>query len=213
MRLSKPRVQVKPHVEDLSITPLTDRVQLRAGEIVLLNVVDADADREGITRQTLAEVYQFRIANANQRLPGRPRPLNSFCAVPPSPWLTCLEFLFVGWLINRVFRWLEARADRRLKRNLRDIEAGSQRLVHAGRLWLLLAALFRAIRLVRSYLLAYVTLTSVLDLFALDAFHRRRRPPARPGALAGTLGRGGGGQRRAWCSSWFCSLSRGACRT
>lgn len=151
-------------VENLSITPLTDRVQLRAGEIVLLNVVDADADREGITRQTLAEVYQFRIANAisNYREDRSPEQLLRSAAIALA---YLLGFLFVGWLINRVFRWLEARAERRLKRNLRDIEAKSQRLVHAGRLWLLLAALFRAIRLGAIVLLAYITLTSVLDLF------------------------------------------------
>lgn len=153
---------IKP--TDVVISELPDRTQLLAGDLVFVNVLDSDSRWEGLGRETLTEIYREQILKAIDRYRSDRQPerlvMGSAFALG---YLAALALLV--WLVNRLFRWLEARAERHLKRNLEDIEARSQKLVHAGRLWLLLAALFRALRLGLLVLLVYLAATRILDLF------------------------------------------------
>lgn len=150
--------------EDIVVFNLEDRTQIRAGETVLINVLDADAALEGLSRGTLADILLEKTQKsiADYRAERRPERLlkSSGFAV-----LYLLILAVLMWLVSRAFRWLESRAEKRLERNLRNIEARSQRLVHAGRIWLFLAGLFRTLKLVILVVLVYLVITSVLELF------------------------------------------------
>ncbi len=149
---------------DLSVFEMEDRTQLLAGKAVIVNLLDSDGAAEGLSRSTLAEIYQKRIQDAvlayrADREPGRLLKAGGIALA----YLGLLAFFF--WAVTKSFRWFESKAEKRLERNLRDIEKKSQRLVHAGRVWILLASLLRSLRLLTLAILIYLAATHVLELF------------------------------------------------
>ena len=89
--------------EDLSVSLLADRAQIRAGDIVLINVLDSDAWMQGLGRETLAEVYSEKIAEAisRYRIDRRPERLLKATGLALA---YLLAFFLLTWLVNRLFR-------------------------------------------------------------------------------------------------------------
>lgn len=149
---------------DIVIIEFADRTQLLAGDILFISVLDSDARQEGLSRETLADIYRRQISKTIDRYRADRRPERLALSFAFAlGYLLALALLV--WGVNRLFHWLEARAERDLKRNFEDIEHRSQKLVNAGRLWLLLATLFRALRLGLLVLLVYLAATRILELF------------------------------------------------
>jgi len=149
---------------DFVISKLADRTQLLAGDVILINIFESDALGQGLALETLAEVYKEQILNAVDRYRTDRRPEK--LAIGFGFALAYLLLLILlTWLVSHSFHWLETRAEGHLRRNFEDIELRSQKLLHAGRLWLLLAALFRALRLGLLVLIVYLAATRILDLF------------------------------------------------
>lgn len=150
--------------DTLKIETIGDRSRVIAGDTHLVTVLNADAMREGIDRQLLAEVYRERIIEVigeyrEDREPGRLGRSIGFAA----GYVTLLVLLI--WGVHKVFKRLERMAERHVKHSLRDLERKSHRLLHAGRLWMLLDAFFRAVRWILVVLFIYVAITRILDLF------------------------------------------------
>jgi small-conductance mechanosensitive channel len=158
--------------QDITTQAMRDGVHIRAGETVLLTLLDSDVSDRGLSPSSVGELYRQRVVEAinsyrAEREPDRLVRATGFALA----YLLALVVLM--WLVRRVFRWLERWAERRLERDLRKLEAKSQKLLKAsprrllstGRVSLVIAGFIRATRSVILANLIYLTATRVLDLF------------------------------------------------
>ena len=138
--------------------------RILAGDQLVLNVTDADAQLEGINRPLLAGVYLQRIGEAiiSYRRDREPEKIlrGSLFAVA--------VFVVLGlllWLGARAMYRLDAVLERRIKSKLEGLEAKSLRLLNAALLW-------RTLRHLRSLLWTATVLVAILFYFdfALQLF-------------------------------------------
>jgi small-conductance mechanosensitive channel len=119
-----------------------DRTELAAGRHILMAVVDADAQLEGVTRSVLAGVYRTRIEQAvtsyrSERTRAALLRSSGYAlgaAVALAAVLVALRF---------AFRRLHALLDRRFKARVHDLHIQSFRFLQAEQMWSGLQALLR----------------------------------------------------------------------
>ncbi|MGD8477567.1 MAG: mechanosensitive ion channel [Burkholderiales bacterium] len=120
---------IKP--SDVRLLEKPDRVDIVAGEMHVISVVDIDADAEHMrNRQLLAEVMRQRIIEAIERFRHErtakylmPQGIHGGIAL----LLLAVAILAIRWL----FRWFDRVIERHLERRLTKLEATSFRLLSA----------------------------------------------------------------------------------
>lgn len=149
---------------DIVIEDHSDRSIMMVGSTRLMTVLSTDASLEGLERETLAGVYRARIAEVilDYREDREPARLGLSLGLAIAYLVVMIGLI---WGIQRIFRWLNAVTKRHVKSSLKDIERKAHRLVHAGRMWLLVDALFRVVRWLLVVLIIYLAITSILNLF------------------------------------------------
>jgi len=141
-----------------------DRTLLMAGNRKLLDLFDADAEIEGISRQLLAEVRQERVQEviANYRRDRSPRVLLTKSAYALATILIAVGLIFGFW---KGFRSLADLLGRRLQARIKDLEEKSARFIRSQQLAKMLHGLIKALLVVLIALTLYFSLNFVLGLY------------------------------------------------
>ncbi len=150
--------------EKVRIVEAGDRSNIFAAERMVMAVVDADAELEGVARQVLAQVYVARIVEAVKayRHDRSPRVLLLNTAYAAGATLLLVLALFgVRW----GFRRLDAMLERRYKARIHDLQIHSFRILQAEQVWAGLQAALRTARLLLVLILLYVAAHFVLGLY------------------------------------------------
>ncbi len=151
--------------EALKVVEGQDRTDIVAGATLIMAVVDADAEAEGLKqRQLLASVYRDRIAEAiaawrHDREP-RVRLRNALYALGAIAAMVAALFA-LAWLFRRLYAFLE----QRYKARIRDVGIKSFRVLHAEQLWAAVHRLLRVLEVLAMLASVYVALQFSLGLF------------------------------------------------
>lgn len=156
---------------DPSVSPDAVRVEeadghtdVRAGDVVIVQLFDADAVIEGVRRQTLAEGIRRRVGAviSSYRHEREPRVLLTSAAYALAALLAAaLGALAIGF----VFRRLEAMADRRLQARIARVQQQSYDIIQAEHVSSALRHLLGAVRAVALLLVAALGVDFALGLF------------------------------------------------
>jgi small-conductance mechanosensitive channel len=141
-----------------------ERTLLMAGDRMLLDMFDPDAEIEGFSRQLLAEVRQDRIKEviAAYRRDRSPQVLLTKSAYALATILIAVGLIFGFW---KAFGSLNGLLDRRLQARLKDLEAKSARFIRSQNLFKILHGLLKALFVVLIALTLYFSVNFVLGLF------------------------------------------------
>ena len=141
-----------------------DRTLLLAGPRLLIDLYDADAEMEGVSRQILAESKQaaLQLTLANYRLDRTPRVLLTKSLYALAATLVAVG-LFFG--LRKALRSLHGLLERRLRSQLKALETQSARFVKAQQLAKFLRGLMKALYVVLMALTLYFYLNFVLGQF------------------------------------------------
>ncbi|MGB5736131.1 MAG: hypothetical protein WBM40_16965, partial [Thiohalocapsa sp.] len=141
-----------------------DRTLLMAGDRLLLDMFDTDAEIEGLSRQLLAEVRQERLREviADYRRDRSP-PVLLLHAVYALATILIPVGLIIG--LWKGFRSLTALLERSLQARIKDLEAKSARFVRSRQIANLLHALIKALVVVLIALTLYLSVNFVLGLY------------------------------------------------
>jgi len=149
--------------DGLTVLESGDHTSIMAGDTELIEVYDADAVLEDVSRSVLATVYKQKIGLAiveyRQDRSGPVLLTNAALAVG----LTIASVLLL-LLIIRLFRRLDSWAERHVQKNLDNLASRSHQLLHAGQMWGIILATFRGLRLAAFFALGYFYLNTVLGL-------------------------------------------------
>ncbi len=121
-------------LDALKVHDSADSASIAAGEQVIMTVIDADAEIEGVKRQELARALAHRIreAIADYRSDRRPQWLLRQGLYALAATLLLVAALVV---VARLGRWLDALMERRLHRHIQGLGIQSFEIVRAERLW------------------------------------------------------------------------------
>ncbi len=141
-----------------------DEANLFAGDTLLVKLLRADAEAEGITVDVLGEYARTRVANAidRYRADRSPKALTRSGLV-----FVLLTLLLLGglWLLRRGWRRFEGFIDMRVASGVEAIERKSRRLIHSKQLWGLVRGILRLGYLFVLFVIAYLYVNSVLGAF------------------------------------------------
>jgi small-conductance mechanosensitive channel len=140
--------------------------RIMGGSILIMNVLDADAELEGIDRATLTRAVLIRTGEAivawrADRAPERLRQ-NILAALAAT-----LVLAATLWLVHRLFRWLRRLRESRVQRRVRDVQIAGFRIVRAQQINSVLAVIQTVLWTVFVVAAIYFYLSSVLALFPL----------------------------------------------
>ena len=159
-------------VTDIVVEDQDDRSVVTAGESLIVNIFEEDAELEGVHRQLLASIIQtdLRRAIAEYRHDrSTPVLLTNFGMALA---LTMLVVLLI-WGTLRLYHWAHKWAVSHVQKGLHELATKSHHLLQAGQLWTLFAAILSTLRFLAILMLSYFYLNTVLGLF----------PWSRPAAL------------------------------
>ena len=148
----------------LRVSEIEDRTRIMAGDGLVLAFFDADAAAEGIPRQLLAEGALLKItaAIASYRNDRSPRVL----LINTAYALGATVLLALGLLvIRRLFRKLDALAERRFMARIEALEAQSHQIVQARQLSNALYGILKGLYLSTLLVLGYLYLHFVFSLY------------------------------------------------
>ena len=150
--------------ERITISVKQDRTLIVVGDQKIMTILDQDAQREGVERQILAEVYlknikRVIIAYRHDRQPEVVTRNLVYTAIATA----ILLGLAIGVIF--LFRYVAAMFERRFKRRVEKLEAQSRRLVQAEQLWSMLSGFLKLSKALLILLLIYIYINSVLSLF------------------------------------------------
>jgi small-conductance mechanosensitive channel len=148
----------------ISVQDDGERTHLRMGGRLVVDLFDADAALEGLTRQLLAELRRDRIAEviAAYRHDRSPEVLAQKGAYALAAIAVSIALIFVAWW---GFHRLADLLDRRLQRRIKELEAKSARLLRARSLAELLRGLVKLIYIGFVVAILYLGIHYVLGLF------------------------------------------------
>ncbi|MGB5735740.1 MAG: mechanosensitive ion channel domain-containing protein, partial [Thiohalocapsa sp.] len=148
----------------VTIKAAEDRTLLLAGERLLLDIFDADAEIEGLSRELLAEDRQGRIQEviAAYRAERSPEVLLKKTAYAVAAVLLAAVLIFA---FARASRALAKLLDRRLQEQIKTVEQKSARLIRSRNLAALLRTLTNIAFFALVALTIYVSMQFVLGLF------------------------------------------------
>lgn len=132
--------------DSVKMIPDTAKIQIRAGDALIMNVYDTDAEYEGITKEILSEIIVSKIKSIikvyrNERRPEviRANIIKAGMAIA----LMSLILFIVIWGMRRINRFFNAR----MKKKLDTIENVSYNLIQSGKLVKALHVLYQVIRI------------------------------------------------------------------
>jgi small-conductance mechanosensitive channel len=163
--------RIKGLAEDTTVDPKSlqvvkegDITYIKAGKISALGLVASDAVREGIPMDVLTTLTRERIAGAirNYRNDRAPRTLliNSGYAL----LATVLAALLL-WGILRLFTWLNALAQKRIKARIERLESKSHYIIDADQIWDVMRGFLGMMKVVAMLVVIYFYLNLVLGLY------------------------------------------------
>ena len=137
---------------------------IKAGEVSILGIVEADAIRAGISLELLADISKTKIEQSiteyrNDRAP-RTLLINSGYALI----VTVLAALLL-WGIRRLFTWLDALAQKRIKARIEGLESKSHYIIDADQIWDVMRGFLKTLKLVAMLVVIYFYLNLVLGLY------------------------------------------------
>jgi small-conductance mechanosensitive channel len=135
-----------------------------AGDILVMQVIDADAEPEGVTRQQLAWVVRLRVAEAiaKHREDRSPRALMVSTLYALGATLAAVVLVFA---LRLSFRRLNALLERRYRSRVEGLEVQSHQLIQARQLWKTLQGFIKTVHLVAVLVIIYLLLNLVLGLY------------------------------------------------
>lgn len=150
--------------QDLIVVNEDDRSLVLAGDKVLLNIFDMDAEVENLDRRLLAEVTKSKIAEIieSYRRDRSPQLLLTNAAYA---FVLTLVLALLFWGIRRFFERLDKWAVAHVQTSLENIASKSHELIQADQVWTLVAGFLSAIRVFTLVVLVYSYLNTVLGLF------------------------------------------------
>ena len=150
--------------QSLKVVKEGDVTYIKGGEVSIMGIVEADAIRAGISLELLADISKQKIAQSiteyrNDRAP-RTLLINSGYAL----LVTVLAALLL-WGILRLFTWLNALAQKRIKARIEGLESKSHYIIDADQIWDIMRGLLRMIKMVTILVVIYFYLNLVLGLY------------------------------------------------
>ncbi len=151
-------------VDSLTIreTPVASLVVVE--DRLLLGVLDADAELEGINRQVVAEGFRRRIGEAIREFRHEREPAILWTGARRALVAT-LALAIVLWLGVRARRRIHALLERRYRQRLHDFQVSSIPLVRAEQIWRMANRLLTAVVILLAATAWYIYLEYVLVLF------------------------------------------------
>jgi small-conductance mechanosensitive channel len=166
---------VAERIEALAANPAFDPATLTTRESgsmtdviangrIVLRLLDADAELEGLSRALLSEIVVSRVREAivRHRTDRRPRALLLSAAVVAA-WAIALALVL--WGTHRLLARLRAGIERRYKARMRDVRIQSFSLLRVDQMWRMLAALLRGAWVVGALVAGLVYLRFALERF------------------------------------------------
>ena len=147
--------------------------ELKANDIRIMLIVDADAAIEGIKRNELAHVYvqKARAAiNAYRQL--RTREYLSKAVL--NAFVSTLIFIIAVFVILKLFGKLQRLVESRFREKVEDISVKSFRLIRRKDVWAAIREGLHILRIVVLFALAYAYLGRVLILFPWTRFYAKK---------------------------------------
>ena len=150
--------------ETLTVAEETSSTNIMAGAALVVAVLDADASREGVQRQQLAQAFVIRIRGA----------IETYRLQRSRPYLTAQAFKALGLtvalvlsvlLLLRLARRLDRLVEARYRRRVDFIGTQSVQIVEPERIWSALRRLLRSVRALVLVGLGYAYLGYVLGAF------------------------------------------------
>lgn len=138
--------------------------RIEAGNRLLLSLVDADAEIEGLNRDTLAHITLSRIKDAVAAYREERRPevlLGNFARAGGLALLGVAVVFALVWVGRRAV----ARAEARVRAAIQVVEERSHRLLSAAQIWNGIARLVYVATVALILLTVYLCLQAVFDLF------------------------------------------------
>lgn len=156
--------QANVRADSLRVVETEGKSTILAGEQLLISLVDADARIEDINRRILADMYRKRIADAivAYRADRSPDVLirNALYSVGAT---LALFVLILG--LNRTYRWLSGLATQRITRQMKEVAKKTMHLFDVRQLWRVLDGALKGLYRLIIFLMVYVYLNFVLELF------------------------------------------------
>ena len=150
--------------QNIAINETPFSTQIIAGNLVIVNLFDGDAQLEHVRRQTLGTAYLLRIQSAVElyRRERQPDVLVHQAVLALVAAVGLLLFWFFGIRIVRVIlRALE----RRYKHRIRELGIQSLRLLPAERMWLSLIAALKLVATAAGVAATYIAIDYICSLF------------------------------------------------
>lgn len=158
--------------DSLRVVETAEKSDILAGDTLVANLLDIDAELEDAPRKVVAEASRMRIAEAitAYRYDRSPRVLLVHTGYALGMTLVAVLLLFGA---GRAFRWLEAAIERRFKSRIEGLEAQSFQLIRTTQLRTVLGRVLTTLHTASVVVIVYVYLNLVLGL------HPWSRPLAR----------------------------------
>jgi len=150
--------------QSLKVVKEGDVTYIKGDEVSIMGIVEADAIRAGISLELLADISKQKIAQSiieyrNDRAP-RTLLINSGYALI----VTVLAALLL-WGILRLFTWLYALAQKRIKARIEGLESKSHYIIDADQIWDVMRGFLRMMKVVAMLVVIYFYLNLVLGLY------------------------------------------------
>ena len=163
------RAVAKDHAfnaQDIKVNETQFSEQIVAGNLVIVNLFDVDAQLEQVRRQSLAVAYLLRVQQAviDYRRERQPDVLIRHAILAAAAAIGLLLFWFLGIKILRsTLRTME----RRYKHRIREVGIQSLKLLPAERMWISFIGVVKFAAASTGIAVTYGTLDYILSLFPL----------------------------------------------
>jgi small-conductance mechanosensitive channel len=151
-------------VDSLEVRDRAEWTEIVAGDRRIMSVQDADAQVEGVPRQTLANAYRLRIAEAITRY-RHDRQADVLVPHIFAAIAATLALVLGLWIGRRLLKRLSEAVKRRYGASVRDVKVGSFQFVRADQLRGLLGSALRFTVIAAALVAGYAWLDYVLVLF------------------------------------------------
>jgi small-conductance mechanosensitive channel len=152
------------NVGNIRINETSFSTQIVAGNLLIINLFDADAQLEQVRRQTLGTAYLLRIQQAVEDYRSE---RESDVLIRHTVWaLAAAVGLLLFWFLGiRIVRFALRTMERRYKHRVREVGIQSLKLLPAERMWISLIGLVKLAAAAAGITVTYSALDYVLSLF------------------------------------------------
>lgn len=152
------------NAKDLRVAETPFSTQIVAGNLVIANLFDGDAQLEQVRRQSLATADLLRIQQAieDYRSERQPDVLLRHSVLAVAAAVGLLLFWFLG---IRIVQFVLRAMERRYKHRIREVEIQSLKLLPAERMWISLIGILKLAAVAAAVAATYAALDYILSLF------------------------------------------------